>query len=205
MIRRSSPSQAPEKGLAVLIEALGSVRSDSRIELCIAGVVEHPDYWSHCQLLEQQATTANAHLRVRYLGRLDYAATDELFSQSDIVAVPSQWPEPFGAVALEAMSAGAAVVASRIGGLDTCLDAGHAGSLVEPSDISGWAAAIEALLHDPTRTGQLAARGQARARRYTVQSHLAALDQAIRRTRTPTRVLDLSLRDLPASTQADHC
>lgn len=115
----------PEKGLAVLIEALGSVRSDSRIELCIAGVVEHQAYWSHCQLLEQRASKANAQLRVRYLGRLHYAATDELFNQSDIVAVPSQWPEPFGAVALEAMSAGAAVVASRIGGLDTCLDAGH--------------------------------------------------------------------------------
>lgn len=194
----------PEKGLAVLIEALGSVRSDSRIELCIAGVVEHHDHWNHCQLLLQRATMANAQLRVSYRGHLDYAATDELFSQSDIVAVPSQWPEPLGAVALEAMSAGATVVASQIGGLDTCLDAGHSGSLVEPSHVTGWARAIEALLHDPGRAGQLAARGQARARTYTVQSHLIALDQAIRRARTHTKVLDLSLRDPPPSTPVDH-
>jgi glycosyltransferase involved in cell wall biosynthesis len=188
----------PEKGLAVLIEALGSVRSESRIELFIAGVVEHQAYWSHCRLLEQRATMANAQLRVRYLGHLDYAATDELFSRSDIVAVPSQWPEPFGAVALEAMSAGATVIASQIGGLDTCLDADRCGLLVEPSDPTGWARAIEALLYDPHRAGQLAARGQARARSYTVQSHLVALDQVIGRARTHTRALDLPLRRLPS-------
>lgn len=193
----------PEKGLAVLIEALGSVRSDSRIELCIAGVVEDQAYWSHCRLLEQRATMANAQLRVRYLGHLDYAATDELFSRSDIVAVPSQWPEPFGAVALEAMAAGATVIASRIGGLDTCLDAGRCGLLVEPSDAAGWARAIEALLDDPRRSGQLATRGQARARGFTVQFHVLALDQVIRRARTDTRALDLTRRDLPASPQAD--
>ena len=182
----------PEKGLAVLIEALGSVRSDSPIELCIAGVVEHQAYWAHCQLLLQRATMANAELRVRYVGHLDYAATDELFSQSDIVALPSQWPEPFGAVALEAMSAGATVVASQIGGLGTCLDGGRCGSLVEPYDPTAWAGAIETLLRDPTRAWQLAARGQVRARRQTVESHLVALDQAIRRARGHTRAVDLS-------------
>jgi len=192
-----------EKGLAVLIEALGSVRSDSPVELCIAGVVEHQAYWSHCRDLVQRATAANAQLGVRYLGHLDYAATDELFNRSDIVAVPSQWPEPLGAVALEAMSAGATVVASQIGGLDTCLGTGDCGSLVEPSDITAWARAIEALLHDPARAGQLAARGQTRARRYTMQSHIAGLDHVIRGARSHTRVLDLSLPDLPASTPGD--
>ena len=75
---------------------------------------------------------ANPHLSVTYLGHLDYAATDDLFRQSDIVAIPSQWPEPLGAVAIEAMSAGAAVVASNIGGLDTALVDNHNGLLVDP-------------------------------------------------------------------------
>ena len=55
-------------------------------------------------------------LTITVLGHLDYDGTDELFRQADIVTVPSQWPEPLGAVALEAMSAGAAVVAASIGG-----------------------------------------------------------------------------------------
>ena len=44
-----------------------------------------------------------------YLGHLDYDATDALFRRSDIVTVPSLWPEPLGAVAFQAMAAGAAV------------------------------------------------------------------------------------------------
>jgi glycosyltransferase involved in cell wall biosynthesis len=70
---------------------------------------------------------ANPHLRVTYVGHLDYSATDELFRQSDIVTTPSQWPEPLGAVAIEAMSAGAAVIAPHIGGLDTTLIDRHNG------------------------------------------------------------------------------
>ncbi len=97
----------PEKGLAVLIEALGALRGDGPIELCIAGLVEHGAYWAHCQRLQAIAIVTNPHLTVTYLGHLDYAATDDLFRRSDIVAIPSQWPEPLGAVAMEAMSAGA--------------------------------------------------------------------------------------------------
>ena len=193
----------PEKGLAVLIEALGSVRSDSRIELCIAGVVEHQAYWSHCRLLEQRATMANAQLRVRYLGHLDYAATDELFSRSDIVAVPSQWPEPFGAVALEAMSAGATVIASQIGGLDTCLDAGHCGLLVEPSDSAGG---LPPSRHCSRPTSRRPARGTRPGTGASLHRAVSprALDQAIRRARTPTRVLIDLLRRPPRSTLSQH-
>lgn len=170
----------PEKGLHVLVEALGAVRTGCPIELRIAGVVEHEDHWLHCQQLARAATEANMWLRVSYLGHLGYEATDELLRGADIVAVPSQWPEPFGAVALEAMSAGATVVASRIGGLDGCVEAGRSGLLVEPSDPTAWATAVEALLDDPGRACQLAAEGQARARGHTVESHLAELDQVVR-------------------------
>lgn len=178
----------PEKGLDVLIEALGALHTSCPVELRIAGVVEHQAHWSRCQLLAHRATSTNPQLRVSYLGHLDYQATDKLLSHSHIVAVPSQWPEPFGAIALEAMSAGATVIASRIGGLDGCVAAGHSGMLVEPSDATAWATAIETLLNDPARALQLAAQGQARARRHTVTSHLIALDRLVRRARASPAV-----------------
>lgn len=169
----------PEKGQDLVIEALAAVRTGGPVELCIAGVVEEPSYWERCRSLVADATTANPRLTVRHLGHLDYAAADRLLARSDVVAVPSRWPEPFGAVALEAMSAGAAVVASRVGGLDTCIEDGHNGVLVAPSDPTAWAGAIAMLLADPRRADRLARRGRAHARTHTASSHLAALDQHI--------------------------
>ena len=114
-----------------------------------------------------------------WLGHLEYPATDELLRVSDIVVVPSQWPEPLGAVALEAMSAGAAVIASRIGGLDTWLVDGVNGVLVDPHDGPGWAGAIEALLQDPAHAQALGRRAHEDVRGLTAPAHVAALDQVV--------------------------
>jgi glycosyltransferase involved in cell wall biosynthesis len=172
----------PEKGLAVLVEALGAVQDSPPIELRIAGVVEHTAYWSQCQRIQAVAMAANPRLTVTYLGHLDYSATDELFRQSDLVTIPSQWPEPLGAVAIEAMSAGAAVIASHIGGLDTALVDGHNGLLIDPPNVAAWASAIESLLHDPERARRLGAQAH-RDAADTAAGHLAAFNEIIARAR----------------------
>jgi glycosyltransferase involved in cell wall biosynthesis len=182
----------PEKGLAVLSEALGAVHGSGPIELRIAGVVEHAGYWSLCQRIAQTAMAANPDLTVTYLGHLDYSATDDLFRQSDIVAIPSQWPEPLGAVAIEAMAAGAAAIASNIGGLDTALVDGHNGLLIDPPNrAAAWTAAIESQLHSPERARQLGTQAHRDVARITAAEHLHALDQIISRaTRPRPRSLD---------------
>jgi glycosyltransferase involved in cell wall biosynthesis len=176
--------------LAVLIEALAAIQGSPPIELRIAGVVEHDAYWSHCQRIQATATAANPRLKVTYLGHLDYSATDELFRQSDMVTIPSQWPEPLGTVAIEAMSAGAAVIASHIGGLDTALVDGHNGLLIsDPPNVAAWSAAIESLLHSPERARQLGTQAHRDLAATTATDHLQALDRIIslaRRRRPPT-------------------
>jgi glycosyltransferase involved in cell wall biosynthesis len=77
----------------------------------------------------------NRRLKITYLDHLDYDAIDEQFRRSDIVAVLSQWPEPLDAVALEAMSAGAAVVAPSDGGLNDTLVHDHNGLHADPGDV----------------------------------------------------------------------
>ena len=173
----------PEKGLAVVIEALGAVRGSGPIELRIAGVVEHDAYWSHCQRIRLTAIAANPRLKVTYLGHLRYSATDDLFRQSDIVTIPSQWPEPLGTVAIEAMSAGAAVIASNIGGLDTALVDSRNGLFVDPPNVAAWSAAIESLLLCPERARQLGVQAHRDVAGITAAGHLNALDQIVVQTR----------------------
>lgn len=180
----------PEKGLAVVIEALGAARGHGPIELRIAGIVEHEAYWSHCQHVQVAAMAANPDLTVTYLGHLDYEATDDLLRDSDIVTIPSRWPEPLGTVAIEAMSAGAAVVASNIGGLATHLVDDRNGLLVDPGNVTAWTAAIESLLHNPGSARRLGERARQRAAGLTATHHVRALDRIVKSAsaerRTPT-------------------
>ncbi|MDQ3738130.1 MAG: glycosyltransferase family 4 protein [Actinomycetota bacterium] len=173
----------PEKGLAVVLEAVAAIRHPAPVDLRIAGVVEHPAYWSECQLMARRAMDVNPRARVTVLGELSYEATDELLRQSDIVTVPSQWPEPLGAVALEAMAAGAAVVASDIGGLGTYLNDGSNGRLVTADDPAAWTSAIETLVQRPDEARRLGHQASLDAGALTTEAHLDALEGVIRAIR----------------------
>lgn len=174
-----------EKGLAVLIEALAQSRSTAPIELRIAGAIEQPGYWRHCQQLLERAILANPRLRFTSLGHLDYASIDALFRASDIVAVPSQWPEPLGCVALEAMSAGAAVIASQIGGLAGTINDADNGLLVEPGTVDAWRAAVDGLLDQPDRARRLGENATHDSRRVSAAGHVETLDRIV--TGAPVR------------------
>ena len=164
-----------EKGLAVLLEALGAVSTGDQIELRVAGVVEDAEYRAACDLIQARAISRNPRLGVHWVGHLDYRATDLLLGESDIVAVPSLWPEPLGTVALEAMSSGAAVVASAVGGLGNCLVHGDSGLLVEPGNATAWTSAIESLLGRPDRAERLGRRARQRVAGLTARRHVETL------------------------------
>jgi glycosyltransferase involved in cell wall biosynthesis len=176
-----------EKGLAVVIEALGATGCDASVELRIAGVIEDHDYWSQCQRLQAVAMARNRGLTIRYLGHLDYDATDELFRQSDIVTVPSQWPEPLGAVALEAMSAGAAVIASSVGGLNDTVIHDINGLHAGPGDVDSWAGALTTLLEHPDHARRLGHNAHRVVANTGIGDHLDELDRLVSIHRTTSR------------------
>ncbi len=176
-----------EKGLSVVIEALAAAGCSAAIELRIAGVIEDPDYWSQCQQLQAVATADNPGLTITYLGHLDYDGTDELFRQSDIVTVPSLWPEPLGAVALEAMSAGAAVIASNVGGLNDTLVHDHNGLHASPGDVDSWVTALTELLHHPEHAHRLGRQAHRDFAGIAIGDHLDRLDDLVSTHRTSHR------------------
>jgi glycosyltransferase involved in cell wall biosynthesis len=70
----------------------------------------------------------------------------DLMRSSDVVVVPSVWPDPFALTTLEGMASGAAVVASRIGGIPEAVS--DAGLLVPPGDVDALASTLADLDHD---------------------------------------------------------
>lgn len=85
---------------------------------------------------------------IMFLGQLPYETLPEYYAGSTIVTVPSL-DETFGYVAVEAMAAGKAVVASNVGGLAEIIDHGLSGVLVQPGDAQELGNAIVRLLEDP--------------------------------------------------------
>jgi glycosyltransferase involved in cell wall biosynthesis len=100
------------------------------------------------------------------------------YAAAAAVVVPSRWAEPQGLVAVEALAAGAPVVASRVGGLAEIVE--PAGLLVPPGDASSLAMTLDALLDDPPLRRRMALAGPVRARRYTMSAVLPHVMAAYR-------------------------
>ena len=71
--------------------------------------------------------------RIKFAGRVGPQELMRLYDQSDVVVVPTITPEPFGRVAVEAMSRGRPVIGTATGGLAEIIDEGRTGYLVRPS------------------------------------------------------------------------
>jgi glycosyltransferase involved in cell wall biosynthesis len=170
-----------EKGLHVALRALMLLPEDVDIEFSIAGVIENAPYWEECLELIEQVKRVKSHFKIDYLGFLPYQVTDELYSQIDILIVPSIWAEPLGAVAAEALSHKAAVIVSDAGGISTWVKHLETGLLVEPDNPAAIASAIERLSGNRELLRMLAEKGQSLIHtQFTAERHFEVLSQEIR-------------------------
>ncbi len=140
------------KGVDVLLESLAQVRVP--FTCFIFGDGDHRDY---CERLSRKLGLTN---RVFFKG---FVSADEIaifYRECSAVAVSSVWPEPFGAVGLEAMRFGLPVVAFDVGGIKEWLIDGHNGFLVPSMDRAAFAARLEELLANKTLGRQMGERGR---------------------------------------------
>ncbi len=151
-----------EKGLDVLIRAVGQLTGAGDVHLVIAGTgPEEP-------ALRKLAATSP--VPVHFLGHRDDVRL--WLEAMDVVAISSR-RESFGRLTLEAMAAGRPIVATRVGGLPEAIVDGETGLLVPPDDVHALAAALSMMLHDSDAAGRHGRAARARfLARYTM-SHMA--------------------------------
>ena len=101
------------------------------------------------------------------LGYVDRADLAALYGAATVVAVPSRY-EGFGLPPLEAMTAGAPVLAARAGALPEVLADGA--RFVRAGDVDGWAGAIRELAENAEARLALAEAGRRRAAALTWQT-----------------------------------
>jgi glycosyltransferase involved in cell wall biosynthesis len=121
----------PQKGFYELIKAYAA-SGVVDIDLLLAG--EGPDMARLCALRAELGLCG----RVHFLGRAGRTAVHSLMRGATGVVVPSL-REPFGIVSLEAMAAGKALLASRVGGIPEVVPSGLGVHLVPPGDVDALA------------------------------------------------------------------
>jgi glycosyltransferase involved in cell wall biosynthesis len=137
------------KGLHVLLDAVRRLPSD-RYELKVFGDPNtFPDYTA---ALRDRA----AGLPVRFMGRFNRAAVSEVFSQFDVLVVPSIWMENSPLVIHEAFMTGTPVVASRIGGITGLVEHGRNGLLYDAPSADDLGQTLQTLVDEPGRIDALA-------------------------------------------------
>jgi len=97
-----------------------------------------------------------------------------------VAAVPSLWDEPYGMVAVEALTAGTPVVASRTGALPELVTDGVDGLLVPPGDRGALAVALTNLVTDADRRTAFGAAALRNAQRFSAESVVPRIEASYR-------------------------
>ncbi|ANZ19798.1 glycosyltransferase family 4 protein [Streptomyces noursei] len=165
----------PRKGLPVLMKALPAILAavpDAR--LLVAGRGDQDEAVA--------GLPAELRSRVEFLGMVSDEDKARLLRSVDVYVAPNTGGESFGIILVEAMSAGAPVLASDLDAFAQVLDQGEAGELFANEDAEALAAAAVRLLHAPDRLTELRERGTKHVRRFdwtTVGADILAVYETV--------------------------
>ncbi len=165
----------PRKGLPVLMKALPAILAEvPDARLLVAGRGDE----------DEAVATLPPELRsrVEFLGMVSDEDKARLLRSVDVYVAPNTGGESFGIILVEAMSAGAPVLASDLDAFAQVLDQGEAGELFANEDADALAAAAVRLLGDPARLAELRERGSRHVRRFdwsTVGADILAVYETV--------------------------
>ncbi len=164
------------KGGDYLIEAAPEVaRATQRpLRVIFAGEGRERARW---EALAKRVEKTTADLSIEFTGWLSQLQLSGLMKSSDLLVVPSLWPEPFGSTGPFAAQYGLPAVGFASGGVPQWLGNGSTGHLApaDPPTARGLARAITRCLEDPAHYAALRSGARQMAARFTMERHLPAL------------------------------
>ena len=144
----------PEKGQAVLLEAVARLREEGReVRVKLAGEGELRPHLEGCC---RELGIADC---VTFLGPVSQERIRDLYGEAAIFCLPS-FAEGVPVVLMEAMAMGLPVVTTRIAGIPELVEDGAGGVVVAPGRADELARRIAALLDDPGKRHELGAAGR---------------------------------------------
>jgi glycosyltransferase involved in cell wall biosynthesis len=153
------------KGVVDLIKAVESLPGDW--QLLIAG---------EGSALREATKWALNNKKIKFIGRLDQSQLEQkIWSVADLLINPSQVPESFGLVVVEAYARGVPVLAARIGALQELVGEGETGWLFKPGDRFDLRQRIEFIMANREKLLGLKSNCIQMAEKFTLGSYLEKL------------------------------
>jgi glycosyltransferase involved in cell wall biosynthesis len=135
----------PSKGVHVLIEAFNGIRG-SNAELRIYGrETTYKGLEHYLKQIKEMPRNPNVH----FMGGFDNKDAGEIYSQADVLVVPSLWYENFPLVIQEAFLSKTLVLASRMGGIPDLIEDGVNGLLFDAGDSGQLKEKIRFVMNNP--------------------------------------------------------
>lgn len=164
------------KGGRLLLDALPRVRQilGRPVQLTLAGDGPERAKWER---LAARLAARDRDLTITFTGWIERSGLDAVLDESDLLVVPSVWPEPFGQVGPEAGVRGVPVAAFATGAIPEWLENGVNGFLAsgDPPRAAQLADAIVHCLEDSATHARLRQGAVTVAQRFTMTAHLAEL------------------------------
>ena len=183
------------KNIATLVAAMDS-DALANVHLELAGPLDTRER----ALLDLWRSRLRRPERVVHHGFVEPERLAELYAGSALVALPSLY-EGFGLSMLEAMRAGAPVVASELPALREL--GGSAGTYIaDPLSVSEWVETLTAVLADGERMAQMARGGRERAARFAwpeIGAQIASIARALAQQTGKRRAHEVASERSPAS------
>lgn len=150
-----------EKGIHLLIEAASKIVAENKKTRFIIG-----GKGPMTEELKSRVKQLGLENNISFVGYMDDATRNKMYKVADAAVFPSLY-EPFGIVALEAMSAGCPVVVSDTGGFSEIIEHKVNGLKV----ITGWTPSIEDNVCEILKNEELAKELKENGQHYTFEQY----------------------------------
>jgi mannosyltransferase len=164
-----------QKGSDVFVEAMCRLlpRYPDFTAIMVGAIV--PEQQAFANELKQKIAAAGLASRIVMTGELAIGEVQRWYRRLTIYAFTSR-NEGFGLTLIEAMAAGAALVASRAGAAEFVVEDGVTGVLTPPGDVDALVAALEPLMRDPAAAAAMGARARTRVEdKFSLDAEAAAI------------------------------
>ena len=162
------------KGIQIAMRGALSLNNeipDEPWEMWIAGGAEPETV----EYFERMAINMGIQHRVKFLGKLTRDQVIQHMRRATAFISPSVFDEPFGNTNIEAMAAGAPVIAARSGAIEEIVVNTECGLIYNRTSHEELASHMKLILQQPSVGERLSARGIERVRDHFTQEHIIGL------------------------------
>jgi mannosyltransferase len=164
-----------QKGTDVFVDAMCALlpRYPDFAAVVVGAIT--PEQSGFANDLKKRIDAASLQSRIVMSGELSIEEVQRWYQRLTIYAFTSR-NEGFGLTLIEAMAAGAALVASRAGAAELVVEDGVTGVLTPPGDVDALVAALEPLMRDPASAMAMGEAARARVlKKFSLDAEAAAI------------------------------